>query len=187
MCSRSTSKASPATCRAPPSLTAPMTAASVKESSTQGARSSCPTQRSGWPVAFGMYRRQASVSPPGIPCARCWLAAETVRRALPVSCRARPRCTETARRTRRGAVSERLTIVTGRTRKQAIGMHKGKYSPEHREATGLVEMNPEDMARLNIEDGGQVLIRTAEGEVELTAHAGSLPAGLVVVPLGTLG
>jgi formylmethanofuran dehydrogenase subunit D len=47
-------------------------------------------------------------------------------------------------------------------------------------------MNPEDMARLNIEDGGQVLIRTAEGEVELTAHAGSLPAGLVFVPMGTL-
>lgn len=83
-------------------------------------------------------------------------------------------------------MSERLTMVTGRTRKQAIGMHKGKDSPEYREATGLVEMNPGDMVRLNIEDGGQVLIRTAEGEVELTAHAGSLPAGLVFVPMGTL-
>jgi len=83
-------------------------------------------------------------------------------------------------------VSERLTMITGRTRKQAIGLHKGKDSPEYREATGFVEMNTEDMARLDIADGGQVLLRTAEGEVELAAHAGSLPAGLVFVPMGTL-
>jgi formylmethanofuran dehydrogenase subunit D len=83
-------------------------------------------------------------------------------------------------------VSEPLTLITGRTRKQAIGMHKGKDSPEYREATALVEMNPEDMARRDIEDGGQALLRTAEGEIEVTAHAGSLPEGLVFVPMGTL-
>ena len=83
-------------------------------------------------------------------------------------------------------MSESLTLITGRTRKQAIGMHKGKDSPEYHEATALVELNPEDMARLGIEDGGQVLLRTAEGEIELTAHAGSLPAGLAFVPMGTL-
>ena len=83
-------------------------------------------------------------------------------------------------------MSESLTLITGRTRKQAIGMHKGKDSPEYHEATALVELNPEDMARLGIEDGGQVLLRTAEGEIELTAHVGSLPAGLAFVPMGTL-
>lgn len=83
-------------------------------------------------------------------------------------------------------MNEPLTLITGRTRKQAIGMHKGKDSPEYREAIARVEMNPDDMARLNIEDGGLALLRTAEGEIELTAHAGSLPAGLVFVPMGTL-
>ena len=83
-------------------------------------------------------------------------------------------------------MNDPLTLITGRTRKQAIGMHKGKDSPEYREATALVEMNPDDMARLKIEDGGQALLRTTEGEVELTAHAGSLPTGLVFVPMGTL-
>jgi formylmethanofuran dehydrogenase subunit D len=77
-------------------------------------------------------------------------------------------------------------MITGRTRKQAIGMHKGKDSSEYRDATALVEMNPEDMARLLIADGERVLLRTAEGEVELTARAGSLPVGLVFVPMGTL-
>jgi formylmethanofuran dehydrogenase subunit D len=83
-------------------------------------------------------------------------------------------------------VSERLTLITGRTRKQAIGMHKGKGSAEYREATAVIEMNPDDMARLGIADGGQARVSTAEGEVELTARAGSLPEGLVFVPMGTL-
>ncbi len=64
-------------------------------------------------------------------------------------------------------------------------MHKGKNSPEYLEATGLVEMNAEDMARLPVADGAPVMLRTAEGEVELTARAASLPQGLVFVPMGT--
>lgn len=77
-----------------------------------------------------------------------------------------------------------LTLITGRTRDQAIGMHKGKDSGAYRQATTLVEMNPDDMARLRIRDGGIVRLRTAAGEVELTARAGSLPPGLVFVPMG---
>jgi formylmethanofuran dehydrogenase subunit D len=82
-------------------------------------------------------------------------------------------------------VGERLTLITGRTRKQAIGMHKGKDSLEYQAATRIVEMNPDDMARLGIAEGGRALLRTAEGEVALTAHEGALPAGLVFVPMGT--
>lgn len=82
-------------------------------------------------------------------------------------------------------MSEVLTLITARTRKQAIGIHKGKSSPEYRAATTVVEMNPEDMVRLGIRDGGSALLRTAEGEVEMTAHAGSLPPGLVFAPMGT--
>jgi len=82
-------------------------------------------------------------------------------------------------------VSDRLTLITGRTRKQAIGMHKGKASAEYLEATALVEMNPDDMTRLDVSEGGQVLLRTDDGEVELTARAGTVPAGLVFVPMGT--
>jgi formylmethanofuran dehydrogenase subunit D len=82
-------------------------------------------------------------------------------------------------------VSEVLTLITARTRKQAIGLHKGKSSDEYRAATGIVEMNPDDMARLGVLDGGRATLRTAEGEVELVAHAGTVPSGLVFVPLGT--
>lgn len=78
-----------------------------------------------------------------------------------------------------------LTLITGRTRDQAIGMHKGKDSAAYRLATTRVEMNPDDMARLRIQEGALVRLRTAAGEVELTAQAGSLPPGLVFVAMGT--
>lgn len=77
-----------------------------------------------------------------------------------------------------------LTLITGRTREQAIGMHKGKGSSEYRRATSLVQMNPDDMERLEIEDGSLVQLRTEAGQVELVVEVGSLPPGLVFVPMG---
>ncbi len=81
-------------------------------------------------------------------------------------------------------MGEPLTLITGRTREQAIGMHKGKTSPEYRQATARAEMNADDMAHLRIQAGGIVRLSTAVGEVELPAQAGPLPRGLVFVPLG---
>ncbi len=75
-------------------------------------------------------------------------------------------------------------MITGRTREQGIGLHKGKTSAEYLRATARAEMNAEDMARLKIAEGGIVRLRAAAGEVELPAEAGSLPRGLVFVPLG---
>lgn len=63
-------------------------------------------------------------------------------------------------------------------------MHKGKGSPEYHRATTLAEMNPDDMARLGIEDGETVLLRTQAGEARLAARAGTLPTGLIFVPMG---
>lgn len=65
-------------------------------------------------------------------------------------------------------------------------MHKGKTSAEYLEATSLVEMNPDDMARLQISDGGLARVGTSEGHVDLRAVAGDLPPGLVFVPMGTV-
>lgn len=81
-------------------------------------------------------------------------------------------------------MSEKLTLITGRTRDQAIGLHKGKTSEAYRRATTLVEMNPDDMAHRGIEETGCVLLRTAVGEAEFRVQAGRLPSGLVFVPMG---
>lgn len=82
-------------------------------------------------------------------------------------------------------MSERFTLVTGRTREQAVGMHKGKGSNEYREATSIIEVNPDDLARLGVDDGALVRVRTTEGQVDLTARSADVPPHLVFVPMGT--
>ncbi len=77
-----------------------------------------------------------------------------------------------------------LTLITGRTREQADGLHRGKSTEEYRQATELVEMNAEDMARLEIEEGAMVRLRTSTGAIEVPARVGDLPPGLVFMPLG---
>jgi formylmethanofuran dehydrogenase subunit D len=81
-------------------------------------------------------------------------------------------------------LKEQLTLITGRTRAQADGLHRGKGTEAYRQATELVEMNGEDMARLGIEEGALVEVRTSTGAVEVPARAGELPPGLVFMPLG---
>jgi formylmethanofuran dehydrogenase subunit D len=65
-------------------------------------------------------------------------------------------------------------------------MHKGKRSAEYLEATGVVEMNADDMARLAVAEGAAVRLTTGEGHIDARAQAGELPPGLVFVPMGTL-
>ncbi|MGD9001849.1 MAG: molybdopterin dinucleotide binding domain-containing protein [Anaerolineae bacterium] len=81
-------------------------------------------------------------------------------------------------------MSKHLTLITGRTRAQADGLHRGKETEAYRQATELVEMNAEDMARLGIEEATMVRVRTSAGAVEVLARAGDLPPRLVFMPLG---
>ena len=81
-------------------------------------------------------------------------------------------------------MSEHFTLITGRTPEQGEGLHKGKDSEAYRRATALVEMNPEDMTRLEIEEGQVIRVRTATGQVEVPVRAGALPSGLLFVPMG---
>ena len=81
-------------------------------------------------------------------------------------------------------MSNQLTLITGRTRDQADGLHRGKETEAYRQATELVEMNAEDMTRLGIEEEMRVQVRTSTGSVEVPARAGDLPPGLIFMPLG---
>ena len=81
-------------------------------------------------------------------------------------------------------MSENFILITGRTREQADGLHKGKNSQAYREATALVEMCPEDMARLAIEEGQIVRLKTASNQVEVPVRTGALPSGMVFIPMG---
>lgn len=81
-------------------------------------------------------------------------------------------------------MSEDFILITGRTRKQAAGLHKGKDSEAYRSATALVEMCPADMARLAIEEGQMVRLRTASNQVDLPVRTGALPPGMLFIPMG---
>jgi formylmethanofuran dehydrogenase subunit D len=84
-------------------------------------------------------------------------------------------------------LSKDFTLITGRTREQGIGLHQGKESEEYRRATTRVDMNDEDMARLKVEEGQIVRVRTAAGQIEIPAHRGSLPPGMLFIPMGPAG
>ena len=75
-------------------------------------------------------------------------------------------------------------LITGRTRRQADGLHLGKDSEEYRQATALVEMSAEDIARLGLEEGDRVRLQTAAGEVQVPVYTGDLPSGLLFMPMG---
>jgi len=81
-------------------------------------------------------------------------------------------------------LSEAFILVTGRTVKQASGMHKGKDTDAYRRAVTVVEMNPEDMARMGITEGRIIRLRTPAGQVEAPVRAGSLPPKMLFIPMG---
>ncbi|MEA3376874.1 MAG: molybdopterin dinucleotide binding domain-containing protein [Chloroflexota bacterium] len=81
-------------------------------------------------------------------------------------------------------MTNHFTLITGRTREQAEGLHRGKQTEAYRRATELVELNAEDMARLGIDEGATVRVRTSAGAVEVPAQAGDLPQGLLFMPMG---
>lgn len=81
-------------------------------------------------------------------------------------------------------MGENFILITGRTVKQAAGMHKGKESEAYSRATALVEMNDHDMDRLGIKEGQVVRLRNSTGQIEVPARKGSVPSQLVFVPMG---
>jgi len=84
----------------------------------------------------------------------------------------------------RNSLAENFILITGRTVKQAAGLHKGKESEAYRRATELVEMNSDDMARLGIGEGQVIRLRSSAGQVEMPAHSGTVPSKMIFVPMG---
>lgn len=82
------------------------------------------------------------------------------------------------------SMGENFILITGRTVKQAAGLHKGKDSEAYRRATKVVEMNAADMSRLGIGEGQVVRLRSTAGQAEMPAQIGKVPSKMVFVPMG---
>ena len=81
-------------------------------------------------------------------------------------------------------MKEKFVMITGRTSKQAIGMHKGKESEAYIQAVTRVDMGDHDMDRLGINEGEDVLLHTLEGFIEVPVFKGNLPEGMLFMPMG---
>lgn len=84
-------------------------------------------------------------------------------------------------------MAEIMTLIAGRSSKQGVFLNAGKLKDEYRQVTTTVEMNVDDMARLGLQDGDQVRLRTAVGETVVRCKgrkAKDLPAGMLFIAYG---
>jgi formylmethanofuran dehydrogenase subunit D len=78
-----------------------------------------------------------------------------------------------------------LTLITGRSTKQGVGISTGKDGAGYKEATGVVELSRTDMVRLGLSDGDQVRIENEFEEAEFRCREGDVPEGLAFVAFGS--
>ena len=81
-------------------------------------------------------------------------------------------------------MKKKFLLITGRTSKQAVGMHKGKNSQAYLTAVTRADMNGEDMARLDIKDGQTVRLKITESFVDVPIFKGNLPEKMIFMPMG---
>jgi formylmethanofuran dehydrogenase subunit D len=83
---------------------------------------------------------------------------------------------------------DRFKLITGRTLIQGSGKEKGKFSEEYIKETSMCEIDPEDMKKLSIVDGDQLLIRTKFGKAIAIARSSKHTPhkGLLFIPYGPI-
>jgi formylmethanofuran dehydrogenase subunit D len=78
----------------------------------------------------------------------------------------------------------RFSMNAGRTTKQGQQINVGKESPEYQALVTTLIMNPDDMKEAGIESGGQVRVRSENGEGLFLCKEGKVPSGMIFVPYG---
>jgi formylmethanofuran dehydrogenase subunit D len=78
-----------------------------------------------------------------------------------------------------------LTLITGRTIKQGSGISTGKNGAEYKDATGVIELNPNDMAHSGLKDEDQVRVETELAAAEFKCRQGDVPEGLAFIAFGS--
>ncbi|MDP6112020.1 MAG: molybdopterin dinucleotide binding domain-containing protein [Planctomycetota bacterium] len=86
-------------------------------------------------------------------------------------------------------MSETFIMIPGRTNKQGTSLNVGKDSAEYQEETGLVQISPEDMERLSINEGDVVRLSNETGIIEIPcrkAKKDELQEGLLFMAYGPM-
>jgi formylmethanofuran dehydrogenase subunit D len=80
-----------------------------------------------------------------------------------------------------------MILVPGRSSKQGTSLNKGKLKEEYLEVTSTVEMNQDDMAKLELNDGDQVKLSNDIGSTVVRCKGRKpeeLPAGMLFIAYG---
>lgn len=78
-----------------------------------------------------------------------------------------------------------VTLITGRTLDQGRFLEEGKFSESYASKCAIVELDPQDMAKLGIQAGSNVKVRTKFGEVVVRAVPSASPQpGVAFIPMG---
>ncbi|WP_428565219.1 MAG: molybdopterin dinucleotide binding domain-containing protein [Solidesulfovibrio sp. DCME] len=75
-------------------------------------------------------------------------------------------------------------LVTVRTAKQGAEMESGKTNVKYLAEIATLRLNPDDLADLGLEEGGQAVLASAHGRAVVTCRAAEGPRGLFFLPLG---
>lgn len=80
----------------------------------------------------------------------------------------------------------KVTLITGRSAKQGIGISLGKSHAEYQEAVNVIELNSTDMGRAGFTDGDPVILKTIQGAVEVQCRRSDIPEGLAFMAFGSI-
>ena len=84
--------------------------------------------------------------------------------------------------------TDSFILIPGRTSKQGTTLNEGKYTEGYIKEVSTLKMNPEDMERLNIEEGETVRMWNDVGEVFVPCVSGKeeLPSGVLFISYGEM-
>lgn len=83
-------------------------------------------------------------------------------------------------------MTEQFILIPGRTSKQGTTLNEGKYTEGYKTEIETLKMNPEDMERLDLENGDLVRVWNETGDVVVPCESGKdeLPPGLLFISYG---
>ena len=86
-------------------------------------------------------------------------------------------------------MSETFILIPGRTSKQGVGINEGKFEATYQDEINHLHVAPEDMDRLELDEGDFVCLKAENAEVEVAvrrAKKNELPPGLLFIPYGDI-
>jgi formylmethanofuran dehydrogenase subunit D len=78
-----------------------------------------------------------------------------------------------------------VTLISGRTSQQGVGLEVGKTSDQYFQSASLIEVSAEDAEAMGLEDGKSVVVATPHGSVVVTGRISKgLEGGMAFFPYG---